>query len=197
MKSIILIACYCALSPLTFCQSIEKNNRPRIRFNSVNQLGLLNGNYGASYDLQTINGIAVKTWCVGVGIGFDNYINRSIPLFIDMRKEFGTSSKVPFIYADGGLNYTWLTQVQREQKGLPYSTTPGLYWNAGIGIKLKSKSNIAMLLSAGFSYKQSKEIVQPAYWIMPWPIPGQTESDFNEKLNSQFRRIVVRIGIQI
>jgi hypothetical protein len=197
MKSIILIiACSSLFSP-GFSQSVEKKNKPGIRFSSVNQLGLLNGSYGASYDLQTINGVALKTWSVGVGVGFDNYINRSIPLFIDMRKEFGTKSKVPFIYADGGLNYTWLTQVQKEQKGLPYATTPGLYWDAGLGLKLKSKSNVAVLLSVGFSYKQSKETVQPSYWMMPWPLPGQSERDFTERLNSQFRRIVVRLGIQI
>ncbi len=159
-------------------------------------MGLLHGEAGAHYDLRTINGVSIGKWTVGLGLGIDNYAGRSVPVFIEGRKEFGKKNNLPFLYAGAGLNHTWLTTDQKRQKGGEYSTTPGMYVDAGIGVKLNTKSKTAVVLSTGFSYKQSKETVVPPVWFTPWPMPGNPDGS-PEKLNSQYRRIVVRLGIQI
>lgn len=196
MKSNITAIVCCCWSLVVFSQHTVAPKQPTsLKFSSINQLGLLNGSGGVSYDLQTINGIAKGPWLLGLGVGIDNYISRSIPVFVDVQRELGSKHHVPFLYADGGLNYTWLNQVQKEQKGLPYATTPGLYMGGGIGVKLKGAHSSSLVMSVGYSFKQSKETVQPPTWLMPFPFPGQTEADMREHLDSKFRRIVVRIGI--
>jgi hypothetical protein len=59
------------------------------QFHSINQLGLLEGQIGSAFQIQTINGAQYKSWFGGIGIGLDYYRFRSIPLFLDFRKDFG------------------------------------------------------------------------------------------------------------
>ena len=194
MTKILIIAAYLLITTALFAQE-KKTNKSTIQFNSFNQVGLLNGDAGASYDVQSINGISKGKWGVGIGVAIDNYINRSVPVFLNVRRELTNNINRPFIYAGSGLNYNWLTGFQKEGKGLPYSTTPGLFFDAGIGYKIQSKNRVGFVMSAGYSYKQSKELVGSQSWGMPWPMPGQTQN--LEKINSQFRRIVIRVGIDL
>lgn len=168
----------------------------KIKFSSVNQFGLLNGSNGASYDIRTINGISYRNWLVGLGVGIDNYESRSVPVFMSLRKEFSHKINVPFLYADGGLNYTWLSSDQKGIRGGDYSTSPGMYLDGGIGMKIPTKNNFAVLLSTGFSYKQTHETITREVWITPWPMPGGEGSDNAEHWNRKYRRIVVRVGLQ-
>ena len=191
MKHIITLILFCLFSEASYSQAMKTN---KVKFTSINQVGLLNGDAGADYDIRTINGISIGKWSIGAGVGIDDYINRSIPLFLDVRRDLGKRNNTPFVYASGGVNYTWLNHVQKEQKGLPYSTTPGGYADAGVGLKMKTKGSVAVILSAGFSYKQSLETVTPQVW---WIWPSPVMEDQTERLNSQFRRVVIRLGIQL
>jgi hypothetical protein len=172
-----------------------RRSKAEIKFSSINQFALLNGNGGTSYALQTVNGVKLNSWFVGAGVGLDMYSKRSVPVFLGTRKYFGSKPNKPFLYADGGLNYTWLNFIEKENAGSAYSTSPGLYMDAGFGVKLRSKGGVAMVMSAGYSYKQSKETVYPWGGFMPavFPVPDYQP----ERLNSQYRRIVVKLGIQL
>ncbi len=58
-----------------------------VRFHSINQVGILAGISEANLQLQSVNGIQHKTGFVGLGVGLDYYYARSIPVFIDLRKD--------------------------------------------------------------------------------------------------------------
>src|SRR5579862_3368717 len=80
----------------------QKSLPAKWQFNSINSVGLLEGETGSAFQLQTINGAQYKSWFAGMGLGLDFYRIRSIPLFADIRKEFGKGNNKLLVYADIG-----------------------------------------------------------------------------------------------
>ena len=76
--------------------------KPKYTFQSNMQFGLLEGQRGSAFQLQTVNGLQFNTWFAGLGAGLDYYHTRSIPLFLNLRKSFFSGEKTPFIFL---LNY--------------------------------------------------------------------------------------------
>ncbi len=163
---------------------------PAISFSSINQAGLLTGQYGEALTLQSVNGIRKDKWFAGLGAGIDFYAQRSIPLFVRVQYEFSSKPNRPFVYADAGANFRWLNQENVYKTDYEYN--PGLYYAFGIGYKLKAFTNAGFLISAGYSYKQMSETV-PAYWLSAWPVQEQNMI----KYNYQFRRIEIKLGLQL
>ena len=136
------------------------------RFQSMVNVGLLEGQTGSAFQLQTINGARYKSWFAGVGLGLDYYRIRTIPLFIDIRKEFGNSRDKIFIYADGGISFNWATDIQKS--GLPNEQFHnGFYSDMGLGYKTSVGKSSALLISLGYSYKKAGESYISPYYYYP------------------------------
>lgn len=165
----------------------------KIKFSSINQVGLLSGGRGEAFMLQTINGIKKEKWFAGMGTGLDFYGERTIPLFIDIRRDLINRLNTPFVYADAGVNFSWLNSSQRQQKQFPTSS-PGLFYDLGIGWKLSGKNNRGCVFSAGYSFKQVKEKIKYGWWPAPTP---QLESENYERHNYLYRRLVIKMGFQL
>ncbi|MFI5185866.1 MAG: hypothetical protein ACHQF0_04030, partial [Chitinophagales bacterium] len=112
-KKILIIVLITMISINSTAQQKIHNNF--FRFHSINNVGLLEGQSGSAFQLQTINGIQHKSWLIGVGSGFDFYRYRTIPLFADVRKEFGKNSNKIFVYADVGTNFYWKSDKDVKQ----------------------------------------------------------------------------------
>ncbi len=135
--------------------SIQKIKAP-VRFQSLLQAGLLSGGTESAFEVQSINGIQWKTFSAGIGIGIDNYVFRTIPLFIDLRADILKKHNTPFIFTDAGIQFSW---VQEGQK-LSYLNTEyksGFYFNAGAGYKITVLKRSAIVLSTAFSLKKVDE----------------------------------------
>jgi len=130
-------------------------HKSRARFQSINEVGLLEGEKGSAFQLQAINGLDYKSWFAGLGVGLDYYRLRSIPIFIDLRKNFGKGYKNFFVYVDGGLHYPWISDARKDFYGSTYSK--GFYSDIGFGYRLMLHGNNAVILSLGYSYKQTQE----------------------------------------
>ncbi len=131
----------------------------KIRVQSISSLGVLNGGKGTAMALQSIVGVNYHRGFVGVGLGIDYYRYRSIPLFADLRYEFGKGSRNLFVYGDVGYNYDWLVKEDRNpfQTFIPTERfSGGVYYDAGVGVKFGFKTSDALILSAGYSQKQLK-----------------------------------------
>lgn len=165
----------------------------KIKFSSVNQMGLLAGGRGEAFMIQTINGIKKGKWFAGAGTGLDFYNERTIPLFLDVRRDVTNRKNTPFAYADAGMNFLWLNFIQREQQQISTSS-PGLFYDLGIGWKLSGKNNRGFIFSAGYSFKQVKEKVKFSWWTFPTP---QLENENYEHHNYLFRRVVIKVGVQL
>src|SRR5664279_970813 len=90
-----------------FCSAAQEGKtNMRWNFRSIINLGLLEGQAGSAFQLQTLNGVQSNSWFAGLGIGLDYYRYRTIPLFLEIRKEFGKQQNKPFVYMDGGMSFS-------------------------------------------------------------------------------------------
>jgi hypothetical protein len=158
------------------------------QFNSINNIGLLEGQTGSAFQLQSINGMQYKSWFAGVGLGLDFYRYRTIPLFLDIRKEFGGSTNKFFVYADGGVNFCWLTDNEKNIYLADDHYDVGFYTDLGMGYKIGIGRHNHLLLSIGYSKKKLKETYQ-AYFYSP-PVDNLDKQQIDYNLN----RLVIKIG---
>jgi hypothetical protein len=167
---------------------IEKSPAPW-RFQSVLNVGLLEGETGSAFQLQTINGLQYKSWFTGIGLGLDYYRFRTIPLFLDVRKEFGKNSSRVFIYGDGGVSFTWVTDQQKSGNTDNHYSN-GFYCDLGLGYKAIIGKKNAVLISLGYSYKKLTESY-PAYGFGYDYPPGPAPTD---KINYSLNRLSIKMG---
>lgn len=180
-----------------FCVAQQKDPAGTWHFMSVNSVGLIEGEAGSAFQLQTVNGAAFKSWFGGVGVGIDYYRYRTIPLFADFRKEFGKGSQKVFVYADLGINFSWLTDQQKS----PYVQNDhwgnGFYNDFGLGYKLALKKNNGILLSLGYSYKKVTETFQSYYVLMgTMDFIGQPGNYPTQKIDYGLNRLSIKLGWQ-
>lgn len=188
MKKRLLIACAASLVFTgSFAQSAWK-------FRSSDYLGLAVGQTGSYFQMQTINGLYKRSWFLGIGAGLDYYRSKSIPLFVSVTKDLMPGKNGLFVSLDGGINFPW-----HELNNSYYFTSrkfhSGPYWSAGLGykIKLSGHSNQALLLSAGYSFKELKEdrSIDIAPYLGSLPHPTQIN-----RYDYRYRRLSVKIGWQ-
>jgi hypothetical protein len=166
-------------------------NNSKLTFHSSFAFALINGSASTSFNLQTVHGFSFNKSFTGIGAGIDYYTFRSLPLFLQLRQEFGKGKKRFIVYGDGGRNFQWLTDKSKEQvwsSRVEYKG--GWYYDAGIGYKLALKDK-ALLLTTGYSYKEIKKNVIFTNCIMG----GQCIDDV-ERYQYRMRRISVRASFQ-
>lgn len=187
--------CLSILCCLLTLQVAAQTKSDKVKFGTVNQVGLIAGSRGEAFRVETINGIKKHNWFAGIGLGIDYYKDRTIPLFLDVRRDLLKSRNTPFIYIDGGVNFVWLNDEQKAQRtgGLNYSNPPGICYDAGLGWKLSGKNARALVLSAGYSFKQVKETIKINWGA---PTPGLQEQN-TERYNHLYRRIVLKLGFEL
>jgi hypothetical protein len=126
-----------------------------LQFQSINQGGILIGSAEGALQLQTVNGVRSNTWFTGLGVGLDYYHVRSIPVFLDVRKDIWNKQKTPFVYADGGYNFPFLSK-RNNQEALwmgDYDKGGGLYYEAGFGIDYPFQKKCSYYLVQGTATK--------------------------------------------
>jgi hypothetical protein len=180
---------------LAFCFclfSIQAQDGKRLKFHSLNNLGLVNGENATSAALQTVNGFSRKGFFAGIGVGLDYYQYRSVPLFADLRYEFGKKKTRPFIYADGGVNFEWVQNEFRYEATIwnPGSNDfkHGVYMDMGIGINAGTKNGNAVVLSLGYSRKTMKETNTYQDW--------RTLVMVTDVNTYRFNRLILKLGFR-
>ena len=156
-------------------------------FHSINQVGLLNGEKGTAFHLQTINGVQYKRIFAGIGVGLDYYQYRSFPVFVDTRYYFGKNNRGLFAFADGGLNYVWDKTPADYYK---QTFNPKFYGGFGIGYAAGLKNGMAFLVNAGYSYKAVK---MKQEFISYCPFNGPCDIG-TENYNFQYNRLLFQVG---
>ena len=163
------------------------------RFSSQQYIGLLEGEKGSAFQLQTVNGLKYKTWFAGIGAGLDYYTFRSVPLFLSVNKEFLLTQNSIYVLLDGGYNIPWYKREQdRGSNFVSSDFSGGLYWSGGVGYKISvNKKRDAVLLNIGYSFKHIKESQEiPIFCLIP-PCKNSFEI-YDYKLN----RLSLKLGYQ-
>ncbi len=199
MKKYILTVVCCTLL-VSFANAQKKIQQSSgCKFISIVNVGLLEGSASKSFgQIQLVNGFQKNTLFAGIGAGVDYYgFKRSVPLFIDVKKDLMADTRTPFVYIDGGYNLSWLRGSEKisfgEYGDHDYKQKGGLFYEVGLGFKFVLKSKLALGFSAGYSYKQSKEIYTPFIWIdfPPYPNPAAQNP---ETYDYKFRRISLKLS---
>ena len=160
-----------------------------------NQVGLLEGSTGTSFQFQTINGMRFNQWFAGVGIGYDRYRIRSVPLFLDLRWSLFKKPNTPFVYADAGYNFDWPEDRDKDD-WLKSDFSGGMYYDAGIGYRIGIGKKQGVVFSGGFSFKKITEKRETRIWCDFPPFCGGSESTV-DRYDFKLRRISIKAGIQL
>jgi hypothetical protein len=169
---LLLISIFLITYPVLLqAQDIRKDKEPaKWQFRSINQFGILIGASSTEPSIQSVNGVQFKKWFAGAGIGLDYYKERSIPVFLDIRRNICSSSNSPFIYAAGGKHFAWRTSPPKEwiSRGLK----GGWFYDAGAGYNVRINERKQLVLSVGYSVKLMSEEVNTLPWISAFPLPA-------------------------
>ena len=179
-----ILTCFLALTGFPQSGSVAQQ---KIHFSSINAGGVLLGQSTNAAQLQTITGISRGSYFAGVGVGLDYYFERTVPVFLDVRKQLFDKPNTPFLYADGGYQFVWLKEeniFETEQKS-------GWFYEAGVGYQFPVARGVGMMLSGGYSWKQYSKLVNVMPWSSVWPPPPGAF----QRYDYQLRRISVRMGI--
>jgi hypothetical protein len=176
------------------CAAQQNNTNKPLQFHSINNVGLLEGQAGPAFQLQTVNDAQYKSWFAGVGVGLDYYRFRTIPLFIDLRKEFGKSGNKLFVFADAGINFYWERDKDIKQFPVDDKFRNGFYTEVGAGYKIKLSRKLSMLISSSYSYKKITEDGNYYYFDPPFGWPNTNWP--TQKINYNLSRLVLKAGIQ-
>ena len=177
----------------------EKSTAADPFFHSINTIGWLKNNTGHAAQLETINGMQFQSWFAGLGTGIDYQLYRSIPLFIDVRKELGKTANKLFVYADAGTNFYWQRNTDTKEFPANNKIKNGFYGAAGLGYTIRLKGNTSFLISAGYSYKQLT-VNGNYYTIYPYLGPyvdygPAMEPGVAGKQEHSLNRLVIKAGI--
>ncbi|HYK57418.1 MAG TPA: hypothetical protein VEV15_13200 [Flavisolibacter sp.] len=179
------LICFVLFIWLCLGNSAVAQEKEKIKFSSINQAGFLKGSSDQTYQLQTINGVKYKTWFAGIGVGLEEYYLKTIPVFIDVRKNLFEHKASPFLYADLGISFP----SEKEDKGAWQMSVynKGLYYDVGLGYNIPIKGSLAFNFSAGLSYKQLHE--ERTYW-------ESFGGNGKEYFEYSFRRVSLKVALQ-
>jgi hypothetical protein len=167
----------------------------KIKFHSMANAGLVTGKTDNTLQLQTINGIEFKTYSACIGIGLDDYYFKTIPLFVDLRKNLSEKKSTPFVYLDLGASIPW-DRAKIETWTSSYYKT-GFLYDMGIGYSVPIKGKFAFNFSAGYSEKILNETRETSSWIWIDYMPGPAPSSYKDTADYRYtlRRISLKIGL--
>jgi hypothetical protein len=183
---------------ISSCSGQQKKASDSWSFQSIANVGLLEGETGSAFQLQTINGVRHKSWFAGLGLGLDYYRYRTIPLFIDIRKEFGKGPGKLFVYADGGISFQWLTDGEKTGYWQDDKYHSGFYSDFGFGYTRSIGNKSALSISLGYSYKKLSETYLDSY---PYYYPANyiytdtpPQNASNDQINYSLNRLSIKLG---
>lgn len=164
-------------------------------FYIIPQATILNGNQAVSAEFQLTGGIQKNNWGLGIGTALDHYKVRTVPLFADIRRYFGTAGSL-FAYASAGVDIPWPLESQYSYNFLIGGETKsrfntGLYSGVGIGYAFRGKNKDGFQLSMGYSMKSMAETrAEMIYRDFP---PYIAETSYR-KMSYTFNRVALSIG---
>lgn len=180
---------YCLLALLIASASLAQKS-PRYKGNF--EMGIVNGTTETEAFLQTTHGLQYRGWFAGLGTGIDYYRFRTVPLLLELRKQFTNKTARPFVSLAGGLNLPWLMTSEKQEHwnwGRPITFSEydaGYALRAGAGVVLKAESKINFSLSAGWSRKTLLEsFTETDFSQGPQPSTG-VEKKLDHQLNRAF-----------
>lgn len=189
IKSFFFIFLIVLFSGKAFAQLPTKHKMGELpQFKSYNTIQVLNGSTTTSMGVFSVNGIQSKRIFIGLGLGYDYYYLRSIPLFLEARYNLAGKVRKVQVFANGGANFA----VKQSNKLFENKTGPykiGRYWSTGFDYYVPIKS-FAFTLGLAYSTKQIIQMVDSYSWN---PTLGRIDN-IPIKEDYGLNRIAIRMG---
>lgn len=171
---------------LTFISLAAAAQHGKLKFHSINSIGLLAGGHSSDLALETVNGIAYNNLYSGIGFGIDYYNYNSYPIFFDQRIFFSQKQQ-DFVYGNIGYNLPAYNKPGKEiYYYQSYHFSGGVYTDFGIGHQMRITKKSSFVITAGFSYKELHDKISTIA-----PADGTDYSTYNYG----FGRIIIKAGI--
>lgn len=183
------------------CITTVTAQQTKSRFYLLPQVGFLNGDNSINWQGSIAAGIRKNSWSIGLGAGIDYYKVRTVPVFVDLRKEIGNKHRPFFTYLNIGADLAAPREYEYTSRIDWWWTTPksnftnGVYAEAGLGFTVYHRKKTAVLLSVGYSVKTITERYSETIYA-DFPPYGQaftTERIFDYRFN----RFVGKIGCRL
>ena len=167
--------------------------KPKLKFKSINNAGLLAGASANALQLQTINGLSYRSYSAGIGIGVDNYYIKTVPLFVDLRKAIFDKKETPFLYLDLGADLP-RKKVKQEMQWQQSDFNKGFYYDLGLGYSWTLTGSLALNFSVGYSQKNIKATNSYRYFIWT-PVRTYEDASSRYDYNYSLRRLTIKAGL--
>lgn len=128
-------------------------HRP-LQFHPSLHIGIAQGENHNGIVVQSTAGVQKNTWVAAIGLGYDAYAHRSLPLFGEVRK-FWDRKQVFYLYGALGYNFS-LSDKPADNFGYYniYDFSGGIYTNVGVGFVEPISKRTSVLFSVGHTYKK-------------------------------------------
>lgn len=188
MRNLIFIVLVC-----TCCQVLAQDSaattKRKLSFYSVSQVGILEGEVGTAFQVQTVNGIAAGPWHVGLGVGIDKYGTRTVPAFLQVQYQLPVLDRSFSVYLDGGKSFTWLVPDLRQPT---MEERNGVYWDAGVQYHWCGRKSAGPVFSLGYSEKTYGWEQNSDVMCLRAPCPG-----YRSSYHYLTRRISIKAGFKL
>ncbi len=153
---------------LMMCFAVMADAQSNVTYTTTVEAGLIKGSNDKSGVYFFTNGISYKNITAGIGVGIDGYVYCSVPLFLDVKKQFGHHKIKPFVGASAGINIQYLTTEQKNSYN-PFYQNPGFnngfFTKASVGVSMPVYHKLRMFVNAGYSYKTTS-VTYSSYPLM-------------------------------
>lgn len=178
----------------SLCSILSAKNKTPVRFYSSQFAGLTFGNTATVPVVHLNNGIEYRKFTFGIGVAYDAYQLRKVPLYLDLRYTLLKKRVEPILFTYTGTsfmlqrnNYYYWGNGQNEIKRLP-----GFYNELGVMCKTLIRGNLHYINALSYCISNSRFIQYGEdYWS-----GGKhfMSPDVLYKVNSN--RINFKIGLQ-
>lgn len=192
---------YVAAGVLWAAVAFGQSHKAHYKYRGLVQGGPILGSYGASYQAQTVQGLAAKQWFTGLVAAYDNYRMPGMLLGLHGSYAVGHQKLQPYLLAQAGpflpvRKGMWAAKTWDNQ-GYIIDLKTGWFAQGGAGISLPlGQKGQRLHLNAMYSIKHGV-YRENSWWGGPVPGPGpwlpMVPSDIRQRLN--MNRLVIQAGI--
>ena len=181
-KLFVLIGLCVIVTGGAVAQISNKSQNPPGKFHSYNTVQLLNGSTSTSAAVSSVNGFQFNRFFTGIGVGYDYYFRRTIPLFAEVRYNVLGNKRTLQLFADYGANF-----LVDKNNGTQSSKT-GRYWSTGFDYFIPVQKD-AFTIGLGYS---SKQVVYFGDNFLMLPVVGWQNVPI--KYDYLLNRVAIRFG---
>lgn len=185
MNRIFFLPTFLLFSVVAFGQSESAHSKASYFF-SVHSGGLLGGGgQSSSFTTSLIQGLRVKKFAFGVGLGYDAVAEwRTLPVFASLRSDFAKVRQHNFYFQlDGGYAKAWLPDIDESQ--FRFREKGGIFFHPQVGYRINAEK-VRVYLSAGYKIQRIKYEQTPNW--------GWGNANSTYYITRDIERVSVQIG---